>query len=49
MLNFGVSYGITENINVWVQGDNLLNRRNYLMPGLPEPGIMVTAGAGFYF
>lgn len=49
MLNFGVSYGITDNINVWVQGDNLLNRRNYLMPGLPEPGIMVTAGAGFYF
>lgn len=48
-LNFGASYGITDNISVWVQADNLLGRRNCCMPGLPEPGIRLSAGAGFTF
>lgn len=48
-LNFGASYGITDNFNVWIQADNLLNRENRRAPGLPEPGISLTAGIGVTF
>lgn len=48
-LNFGASYAFSSNINVWLQADNLLNRRSYYMAGLPEPGIQFYVGAGFYF
>ena len=49
MLNFGVSYGITDSFNVWLQADNLLCRRQYYMPGLPEPGLRLSAGLGISF
>lgn len=49
MLNFGASYGINDSLNVWMQADNLLNRKYYYMAGLPEPGIRLSIGAGFYF
>lgn len=49
MLNFGVSYGITSKIDVWAQADNLLNRRNRTAPFVPEPGLRLSAGAGFIF
>lgn len=48
-LNFGASYGITDNINVWVQADNLTNRRNIYAPGLPTAGITIAAGLGLKF
>ncbi len=39
-LDFGASCGVTDNRTaVWVQADNLLNRRNLLLPGCPTPGI----------
>lgn len=47
MLNFGISYGINKNLHVRIQADNLLNRKYYYMPGLPEPGIRFSAGFGF--
>ncbi len=48
-LNIGVSYGITDNFNVWIQGDNLLNRTNWYGLALPEPGIRLAAGFGITF
>lgn len=49
MLNFGASYDVTDNIGVWIQADNLLCRRQYYMPGLPEPGLRLAAGLSFIF
>lgn len=49
MLNFGASYGILENLAIWVQADNLLCRRQYYMPGLPEPRLRLAAGIDFTF
>lgn len=49
MLNFAASYGITENLNVRIQADNLLCRKVTAMPGLLEPGIRLSAGLDFTF
>lgn len=49
MLNFGASYGITQNFDVWIQADNLLNRKSFYLPMAPEPGITLTAGIGLRF
>ncbi len=48
-LNFGASYSFTESFNIWVQGNNLLNRHDDLLPGLPQQGLTVTAGFGLTF
>lgn len=48
-LNFGASYGITSNFTVWVQADNLLNRHDELLPGLPQQGVRLAAGFGVTF
>ncbi len=48
-LNFGASYGITSNFNVWVQADNILNRHDELLPGLPQQGVRIAAGFGVTF
>lgn len=48
-LNFGASYGITDDLNVWIQADNLTGRHNILAPGLPTPGVTLAAGLGFRF
>lgn len=48
-LNLGVSYDVTKSVGIWVQADNLTNRRNLVAPGLPEPGIRVAAGVGVNF
>lgn len=48
-LNFGASYGITSNFNVWIQADNLLNRHDELLPGLPQQGVRLAAGFGVTF
>lgn len=44
-LSFHASYGITESMRVGVELNNLLNRRQEILPGLPVPGI--TAAATF--
>lgn len=49
MLNLGASYSITENFDIWLQADNLMNRENIYAPGLPEPGIRLSAGIGVRF
>lgn len=49
LLGFGASYGINRNLNVWLQADNLINRKYFYMPGLPEPGIRICVGAGYSF
>ena len=49
MLNLGASYAFSDNFNVWIQADNLLNRKIWYMPGVPEPGLRLAAGLGFYF
>lgn len=49
MLGFGVSYGITDAVDIWAQADNLLCRRNYTLPGQPEPRLRLAAGLGFKF
>lgn len=48
-LNLGASYGITSNFTVWVQADNLLNRHDELLPGLPQQGVRLAAGFGVTF
>lgn len=48
-LNLGVSYGVTKNVGIWLQADNLTNRRNEIQPGLPEPGIRIAAGVDVRF
>ena len=48
-LDFGASYGVTDRIAVWAQADNLLNRRNILLPGCPTPGISLSAGVSVGF
>ncbi len=49
MLNFGVSYDISSSFNVWMQADNLLNRHDEYLPGLPQQGIRIAAGFGVTF
>ncbi len=48
-LNAGASYDIFKNLNVWVQANNILNRREIILPDLPSQGVSVTAGFGFTF
>lgn len=48
-LNFGVSYGITDHFNIWLQADNLLNRHVELLPRLPQQGIRFAGGFGVTF
>lgn len=49
LLNFGASYGFSKNFNVWLQADNILNRHDDYLPGLPMQGISITAGIGVTF
>ncbi|MGN0236926.1 MAG: hypothetical protein ACI4AK_02400 [Lepagella sp.] len=48
-LSFGASYGITSQLSVWAQADNLLCRRNYSSAGLPESSIRAAAGISLTF
>lgn len=49
MLNFGVSYGITDAFSVWGRADNLLNRHDAVTPELPSQGIALSAGISLCF
>lgn len=43
-LNLKVSYGILENLDLYVRADNLLNRRVDFLPGLQSEGIVFSGG-----
>lgn len=44
LLNLSASWSFTPALSVWVQGDNLLNRHDPVLPCLPTQGVVVTAG-----
>lgn len=48
-LNFGASYSFSDTFNIWIQGDNLLNRHDEFLPALPRQGMTITAGFGVTF
>lgn len=48
-LNLGASWTFTDSFSVWLQGDNLLNRHEEILPMLPSQGISVVAGLEFLF
>lgn len=48
-LNLGFSYDITENFSLWAQADNLLDRHDEMLPGLPAQGMTFYGGIGLKF
>lgn len=48
-LDFGASYSFSDKIALWVQADNLLNRKTELLPGLPAQGITFAGGLSILF
>lgn len=47
--NARVSYQITDMVQVWVNGDNLLNTKYQINDGYPMPGIAFMAGVNLSF
>ena len=48
-LNARVTYSILKNLDIYCQGDNLLNRKVDLLPGLKSEGIVISGGVYFEF
>lgn len=48
-LDFGVSYSFTDNFSIWLQADNLLNRKIDMLPGLPCQGLTAAGGVAVTF
>ncbi|MDE7413270.1 MAG: TonB-dependent receptor [Muribaculaceae bacterium] len=48
-LNFGVSYSFTDAFSIWLQADNLLNRKVDILPGLLSQGITFAGGVALIF
>lgn len=48
-LNLGASYGITDNFDIWVQADNILNRHTEILPYQPQQGIRAYVGVSLKF
>ncbi len=48
-LSLSASWNFTPAFSVWLQGDNLLNRREILLPMLPSQGLTVTGGLSVLF
>ena len=48
-LDFGASYSFTDNFSLWLQADNLLNRKIEMLPGLPSQGITFAGGLSVLF
>lgn len=48
-LSATLSYDILPNLQVKAEARNLLNRKQALLPGLPEPGITILGGLAFRF
>ena len=49
MLGAGVSYSFTPSFGLSVQAQNLLNRHDAVLPGLPSEGICITGGFNLLF
>ncbi|MBR3937872.1 MAG: TonB-dependent receptor [Bacteroidaceae bacterium] len=47
--NARVSYQLTDMLQLWVNGDNLLNTKYQINAGYPMPGIAFTAGVNLSF
>lgn len=48
-VNLSASYRFTPNFSVWLQGDNILNRRDEILPLLPSQGVSVVGGLNVLF
>lgn len=48
-LSFSASYGISKNVSVWLQTDNLLNQQRDLYASLPAQGITAELGLSWIF
>lgn len=48
-LDFGASYSFTDSFSLWLQADNLLNRKIEMLPGLPSQGIAFAGGFSVLF
>lgn len=44
LLNLSASWSFSPSFSVWLQGDNLLNRHDAVLPCLPTQGVVVTGG-----
>lgn len=44
LLNLSASWRFSPSVSVWVQGDNLLNRHDEVLPCLPTQGVVITGG-----
>ncbi|MDE6299725.1 MAG: hypothetical protein K2M10_08800 [Muribaculaceae bacterium] len=49
LLNLSASWAFTPRFSVWVQADNLLNRRVEVLPCLPASGMVLTGGVKLLF
>lgn len=49
MLNFGASYNFTKTFALWLQADNLINRHDDYLPGLPMQGVRIAGGFSLLF
>lgn len=48
-LNLGASWSFSDTFSVWLQGNNLLNRHDEILPSLPTQGICLTGGISWLF
>lgn len=44
LLNLSASWSFSPTVSMWIQGDNLLNRHDAVLPCLPTQGVVVTGG-----
>ncbi|MDE5791369.1 MAG: hypothetical protein K2H96_09100 [Muribaculaceae bacterium] len=48
-LDFGASYSFSDKFSLWLQADNLLNRKIEILPGTPSQGINFAGGLSVLF
>ncbi len=46
-LRLGAAYRITDALSVFARGENILNHRQYIMPGLPAQGVAGLIGVAY--
>lgn len=46
-LRVGAAYRITDALSVFARGENILNHRQYIMPGLPDQGVAGLIGVAY--
>jgi outer membrane cobalamin receptor len=47
LLNAGLAYHVYDNLKIYVNGDNLLNKNYEIILGYPMPGRAISIGANF--